>query len=183
LTSVNSPEVYPVFSVDTKTEPASSKPVPPRSPDLSPAAVARPEPAYKPAAAAANGVSVIGRDLTILGDKITIVSQNKLQVDGDVRGDVYGKQVVITTDGSVVGLVRAEKIEVHGAVSGSICAVTVVLHASARVDGDIMHQTLALAEGAQFEGRVRRSDDTSELLPVLDPEAVSSSRGAQRGFM
>ena len=173
-----------MFSVDTKTEPAPSSPVPPRSPALSPAAAAaRPEPAYKPATAAANGVSVIGRDLTILGDKITIVSQNKLQVDGDVRGDVYGKQVVITTDGSVVGLVRAEKIEVHGQVSGSICAVTVMLHASAKVDGDIMHQTLALAEGAQFEGRVRRSDDTSELLPVLDPEAISTSRGMERGFM
>ena len=172
-----------MFNVDTKSEPNPSKPVPPRSPALSPAAAARPDPAYKPGPAAANGISVIGRDLTILGDKITIVSQNKLQVDGDVRGDVYGKQVVITTDGSVVGLVRAEKIEVHGTVSGSICAVTVVLHASAKVDGDIMHQTLGLAEGAQFEGRVRRSDDTSQLLPVLDPEAISSGRGSERGFM
>ena len=31
------------------------------------------------------GTSVIGRDLTLLGEKITIVSQNKLRVDGDVR--------------------------------------------------------------------------------------------------
>jgi cytoskeletal protein CcmA (bactofilin family) len=172
-----------VFSVDTKTD--STPANPPRSPVLGPAA-APPQPSpYKPGPAAANGVSVIGRDLTILGDKITIVSQNKLQVDGDVRGDVYGKQVVITDGGSVEGMVCAEKIEVHGAVRGSIRAVTVVLNASAKVDADIMHQTLGIAEGAHFEGRVQRSSDTSQLMPVLDPEEISSGRNGSgaKGFM
>jgi cytoskeletal protein CcmA (bactofilin family) len=121
-------------------------------------------------------VSVIGRDLTLLGEGITIISQNKLQVDGDVRGNVHGKQVVITAEGSVVGLVCAEKIEVQGGVRGSIRAVNVTLHASAQVEGDIMHHTLAISEGAQFDGRVRRSADTRELMPVLDPEAIASGR-------
>ncbi len=178
-----------MFSVDTKavpnpvTSPVASPvtTVPQRSATPLPAPN-RPEGApYKAAPAAANGVSVIGRDLTILGDKITIVSQNKLQVDGDVRGDVHGKQVIITAEGSVVGLVRAEKIEVQGAVSGAIRAVTVVLHASAEVDGDIMHQNLAIAEGAHFEGRVRRSDNVEELLPVLDPEVIATGRHGGNG--
>lgn len=171
-----------MFSVDPKTTtPSPAKTVP--SPGIGKPA-SRPEP-YTPAPGAANGISVIGRDLTILGDKITIVSQNKLQVDGDVRGDVHGKQVIITAEGSVVGLVCAEKIEVHGAVSGAIRAVAVMLHASARVDGDITLQTLGIAEGAQFEGRVHRSDDKSQLMPVLDPEAISANRGVggERGFM
>ena len=54
------------------------------------------------------GTSVIGTDLAILGEKITIISQNKLQIDGDIRGDVTGKQVVIGEEGSVVGTVCAE---------------------------------------------------------------------------
>ena len=33
-------------------------------------------------------LSVIGTDLTILGDRITIISQSKLQIDGDIRGNV-----------------------------------------------------------------------------------------------
>ena len=49
--------------------------------------------AFEPSANAATGTSVIGTDLTILGDHITIISKNKLQVDGDVRGNVHGKQV------------------------------------------------------------------------------------------
>jgi cytoskeletal protein CcmA (bactofilin family) len=117
---------------------------------------------------------VIGTDLTILGEKITIISQNKLQVDGDVRGDVHGKEVVITEEGSVVGLVCAEKIDVRGGVRGSIRAMSVTLHASAEVEGDITHSKLSISEGAQFDGRVRRSTDTSELMPTLDPEAIST---------
>ncbi len=123
----------------------------------------------------ASGTSVIGNDLTLLGEKITIISQNKLQVDGHVRGNVHGKQVLITEHGSVVGMVCAEKIEVRGGVRGSIRAVTVTLHSTAQVEGDIMHQTLGISEGAKFDGRVRRSNDTAELMPVLDPEAVATA--------
>jgi hypothetical protein len=35
---------------------------------------------------------------------------------------------------------------------------------------------LAISEGAQFDGRVRRSNDTAELMPVLDPEAIAAGR-------
>ena len=49
---------------------------------------------FAPAATAAAGRSVIGTDLTILGDKITIISQCKLQIDGQIRGNVHGRVVV-----------------------------------------------------------------------------------------
>jgi cytoskeletal protein CcmA (bactofilin family) len=125
------------------------------------------------------GTSVIGTDLTILGDKITIISQNKLQIDGDIRGDVAGKQVIIGEDGSVVGTVSAESIEVRGGVRGAIRAQNVSLHPTAEVEGDIFHQTLSISEGAQFDGRVRRAKDADELKPVLDASAyqTGSSQG------
>jgi cytoskeletal protein CcmA (bactofilin family) len=119
-------------------------------------------------AASTMGTSVIGTDLTILGDKITIISQNKLQIDGDVRGDVSGKQVVIGEEGSVIGTVCAEQIEVRGGVRGAIKAQTVTLHPTAEVEGDIFHQTLSISEGAQFDGRVRRAKELAEITPNLD---------------
>jgi len=142
------------------------KPAPPR-------AAASP---FAPAATAAAGVSVIGTDLTILGDKITIISQNKLQVDGQVRGDVHGKEVLISKGGSVTGKVWAERIDVRGAVHGSILAVNITLHDSARVEGDIMHQKLSISEGAEFDGRVQLIKDASELMPILDAEAIASGK-------
>jgi len=120
------------------------------------------------------GTSVIGNDLTILGEKITIISQDKLQVSGQIHGDVHGKQVMISTGGSVIGKVCAEKIEVCGEVRGSIRALTVALHGSAKVDGDITHQTLSISEGAEFNGRVQRAKEPSDLLPILDAEAFTS---------
>ncbi len=112
--------------------------------------------------------SIIGTDLTILGEKITIISQQKLQIDGDVRGDINGRQVVIGEEGSVIGTICAENIEVKGGVRGAIKATSVTLHPTAEVEGDIMHMTLAISEGAQFDGRVRRAKDNAELKPNLD---------------
>jgi cytoskeletal protein CcmA (bactofilin family) len=126
---------------------------------------------------ASTGTSVIGNDLIILGERITIISQNKLQIDGHVHGDVHGKQVMISKDGSVSGKVCAETIEVCDGVRGSIRALTVALHETAKVEADIMHQTLSISEGAQFNGRVQRAKDTSELMPILDAEAFASQYG------
>ena len=123
------------------------------------------------------GTSVIGNDLTILGEKITIISQDKLQVSGQIHGDVHGKQVMISTGGSVIGKVCAEKIEVCGEVRGSIRALTVALYGSAKVDGDILHQSLSISKGAEFDGSVKRAKDPSELMPVLDAEAFASQPG------
>jgi cytoskeletal protein CcmA (bactofilin family) len=165
-----------VFSVNSKTDLDKTNPAPARGSVLGAAPTRTESSPFDRASAPETGISVIGTDLTLLGEKITIVSQNKLQVDGDVRGNVHGKQVVITSEGSVVGMVSAEKIEVHGGVRGSIRAVTVTLHASAQVEGDIMHHTLAISEGARFEGNVRRSTDTQSLMPVLDPEAIAAGQ-------
>ena len=121
----------------------------------------------------ATDTSVIGNDLTLLGEKITIVSQRRLRVEGNVRGNVHGKHVTVTEGGSVYGTVSAESIEVQGTVRGAIRAVTVRLAATAKVDGDIMHHTIAISEGAHFDGSVRRAIDAADLMPVLDPEAIA----------
>jgi cytoskeletal protein CcmA (bactofilin family) len=123
------------------------------------------------------GSSVIGSDLTILGQNITIISKNQLQIDGDIRGDVTGKQVTISSDGSVIGTVSAEKIEVHGGVRGAIRAATVTLHPSAQVDAEILHVKLSIAEGAQVEGMLRKSKNESELVPNLDASTYAAKSG------
>jgi cytoskeletal protein CcmA (bactofilin family) len=162
-----------VFNTDAKTT-ELPKPTPQRPTVVAPSRTG-PSP-FEPSTTSTSGTSVIGTDLTILGDRITIISANKLQVDGDIRGNVHGKQVVITEEGSVVGMVCAETIEVRGGVRGSIRAVNVKLQASAQVEGDITHQKLSIAEGAEFDGKVRLTKDVSELMPILDPEAIEPAR-------
>ncbi|MGH1418701.1 MAG: bactofilin family protein [Hyphomicrobiaceae bacterium] len=121
--------------------------------------------------------SVISNDLTIIGQSITIVSQGHVQIDGAVQGNVHGKQVSIGPQGAITGTVMAENVEVRGQLQGSIRSPSVTLHPTAQVEGDIHHRLLSIAEGAEFDGRVRRPKDPVELQPILDPALLSADAG------
>ncbi|MDX2201141.1 MAG: polymer-forming cytoskeletal protein [Hyphomicrobiaceae bacterium] len=107
--------------------------------------------------------SVIGKDLKIIGQGLKIVSQGTIQVDGEVEGDVRGSEVIIGDTGQVTGMVAAERVIVRGKISGVIKGVTVALQASSKVVGDIHHMSLAIEQGAEFDGRCKRPSNPSEL--------------------
>jgi cytoskeletal protein CcmA (bactofilin family) len=119
--------------------------------------------------------SVIGDDLAILGERITVIARRRVKVNGTIEGDINGKEVIIGPQGRVVGTVTANHIEVEGAIQGALRGASVVLTSTARVDGDIYHQKLAISEGAQFDGRVRRPQDPSEITPNLDPQSFQQA--------
>ena len=58
-------------------------------------------------------------------------------------------------------------------VVGSIRGVRVTLQAQSHVEGDITHQSLAIEQGAYFEGKSRRTDNPLE-------EVKASSAGSPR---
>lgn len=113
------------------------------------------------------GISIIGRDLTIIGQGLRIISKGKIRVEGEIQGDVLGTEVIIGDVGKVTGVVSAETITVFGSIMGTIRGVRVLLEAGAKVEGDVHHQTLSVDEGASLEGRVRRAQDANELKPDL----------------
>ena len=119
----------------------------------------------RPVEAAAK--SVIGNDLKIIGQGLKIISQGTLQVDGEVEGDVGGAEVIIGEKGKVTGTVAAERVIVRGTISGVIRGVTVALQASSHVEGDIHHLSLAIEQGAEFDGRCRRAAGAEELTANL----------------
>ena len=119
---------------------------------------------------------MIGNDLKIIGQGLKIISQGTLQVDGEVEGDVGGSEVIIGEKGKVTGTVAAERVIVRGKISGVIRGVTVTLQSSSRVEGDIHHMSLAIEQGAEFDGRCRRPSDASELNLNLE----ASRHGALR---
>jgi cytoskeletal protein CcmA (bactofilin family) len=126
----------------------------------------------RPGASEAGARSVIGNDLRIIGQGLKIISQGTLQVDGEVEGDVGGSEVIIGEQGRVTGTVAAERVIVRGKISGVIRGVTVTLQSSARVEGDIHHMSLAIEQGAEFDGRCRRPSDVSELNLAVDQAAA-----------
>jgi cytoskeletal protein CcmA (bactofilin family) len=123
----------------------------------------------RPSASESGAKSVIGNDLRIIGQGLKIISQGTLQVDGEVEGDVGGSEVIIGEQGKVTGTVAAERVIVRGKISGVIRGVTVTLQSSSKVEGDIHHMSLAIEQGAEFDGRCRRPADVSELNLAIEP--------------
>ncbi|MDX2288624.1 MAG: polymer-forming cytoskeletal protein [Hyphomicrobiaceae bacterium] len=148
---------------------AFTPPTPPAPPQPGPSSTTRSSP------------SIIGQDLAIVGQQITVVSQSRVQIDGQVEGNVNGKEVIVGKTGRVTGTITANAIEVQGEVNGALKGATVTLHPTARVEGDIYHQTLAIAEGAQFDGRVRRPKDAAEITPNLDVVSLSQKQAVAAG--
>lgn len=113
-------------------------------------------------------LSIIGNDLTIVGQGLKIVTRGTLQVEGKIEGDVIGNEVIIGEKGQVTGVVSGQSVVVHGAVAGTVRGVNVALKSGARVDGDVLHHQLSVEQGAHLDGRVKRPADPAELEPVLD---------------
>ena len=119
--------------------------------------------------------SIIGPDLTIMGN---LISAGEVQVDGEVQGDLHGTHVVIGEKARITGGIMAQEIVVRGHVMGSIRGNKVMLQASSHVEGDVHHQSLAIEQGAYFEGKSRRSENP--LADVTRPQTMPSSESNHR---
>lgn len=116
--------------------------------------------------------SIIGEDLTILGN---VTSKGEIQVDGEIQGDIHCGSLLLGDKSHVQGSVIAEDVVVRGKVVGSIRGLRVTLQAQSHVEGDIFHQSLAIEQGAYFEGKSRRSDDP--MADVKQPAARTEKSG------
>ena len=112
--------------------------------------------------------SVIGNDLTIIGQGLRIISRGMLQVDGDIEGDVQAAEVLVGEKGKVTGMVAGTQVVVRGTVSGVVCGQSIALQSSCHVEADMHHMSLAIEQGAHFHGHSRRARSEADLVAVLD---------------
>ena len=112
--------------------------------------------------------SIIGEDLTIRGN---VTSKGEIQVDGEIEGDIRCGSLLLGDKSQVTGGVAAEDVMVRGHLVGSIRGLRITLQAQSHVEGDIFHQSLAIEQGAYFEGKSRHSDNP--LAEVKAPGALA----------
>jgi cytoskeletal protein CcmA (bactofilin family) len=118
--------------------------------------------------------SIIGEDLTIKGD---ITSKGEIQIDGQIEGDIRCGSLLLGDKAQVTGGVAAEDVVVRGHIVGSIRGLRITLQGQSHVEGDIFHQSLAIEQGAYFEGKSRHSDD-----PLTEIKAPGANGAANSGF-
>lgn len=100
--------------------------------------------------------SIISADMAIQG---AVNSTGDVQIDGRVDGDVRSLGLVIGEKAEIHGEIFVEDVTVRGKVVGRIHARKVLLAATSHVEGDILHEALAVEAGAFFEGNCRHSDN------------------------
>ena len=109
--------------------------------------------------------SIISADLTIEGN---LVSHGDLQIDGTVQGDIWTRTLTLGEDGRIEGAIEAETVRLCGEVQGQVKAATVMVTKTAKVQGDILHDSLAIEAGAFIDGHCRRDVVATAGVPLLD---------------
>jgi cytoskeletal protein CcmA (bactofilin family) len=111
--------------------------------------------------------TIIAEGLKIVG---SVTAEGLVEVNGQIEGDLYCTALVVSPKASISGGVRAERVVVNGRVEGPIHGGEVVLKSKAYVVGDIQHETLAIEQGAYFDGRsVHVGQTNGQALPEKIP--------------
>lgn len=125
--------------------------------DAKPAPAPAPQGDFKPAAPKPKAApSALSSDLHIKGN---LKTTGDINIDGQVDGDIRAHLLTIGEGATVRGEVMADDVVVHGRIVGRVRGLKVRLSSTARVEGDIIHKTIAIESGAHFEGSVQRQDD------------------------
>ncbi|MGR3290920.1 MAG: bactofilin family protein [Paracoccaceae bacterium] len=130
-----------------------------RSDDKSKAgdAAKAPVPEYSPSTPKAKPpASQLASDLVITGN---LKTTGDIMIEGTVEGDIYAHLLTIGEGATVKGECVADDVVVNGRVIGRVRGLKVRLTSTARVEGDIVHKTIAIESGAHFEGSVQRQED------------------------
>lgn len=98
--------------------------------------------------------------------------KDTVRIDGQFRGEITSQNTLIVGEtGEIMATVRSREVVISGTVTGNVFASErLVLHKTARVDGDVEAGSLAIEEGAVLNGKVsmggmRQSSPSLEALP------------------
>lgn len=111
--------------------------------------------------------SQLSTDLHITGN---LKTTGDIQIEGTVDGDIRAHLLTIGEGATVNGECVADDVVVNGRIVGTVRGLKVRLTSTARVEGDIIHKTIAIESGAHFEGSVQRQDDPLNTAAKAAPK-------------
>jgi cytoskeletal protein CcmA (bactofilin family) len=94
--------------------------------------------------------------------------KDTVRIDGCFRGEISSQNTLVVGEtGEIMATVRSCSVIVSGTVTGNVFATErLVLHKSARVEGDIEAGSIAIEEGAILNGKITMSG-----MPKRSPSA------------
>ena len=120
--------------------------------------------------------SVLGSDVVITGNVSASVD---LHVDGKIDGDLRCANLVQGEASEIKGAVIADTAKIAGLLDGSIEAKTLIVHATARITGDVVYESITIENGGKVDGKLsHRRHGAAKVPPPLEiVENKSASAG------
>lgn len=117
--------------------------------------------------------SLISQDMHLLGN---IVSDGIVDFDGSIDGNIRCSTLNVRKNGTINGEINADDVFVYGKVKGTIRAKNVYLFTGSNVEGIVMHESIAIEDGAFLDGKLKRTDKAqSDEGPAYEEPASSSA--------
>jgi cytoskeletal protein CcmA (bactofilin family) len=98
--------------------------------------------------------SFISRECSIDGH---LNCEGEIHIDGIVRGSVNAQICVIEVAGVIQGEVSGDVVHVQGRVLGPIHGRHVYIYQGAHVEGEVLHDSISIENGAYLYGNVRHN--------------------------
>jgi cytoskeletal protein CcmA (bactofilin family) len=112
-------------------------------------------------------IPVLGKTLLFRGE---LTAEEDVILQGRVEGSIrHARNLIIGTDGSVLGDVYARHLTVEGLVEGDLhCSEAAIVRATAQVRGNIYSPRVGIMEGATFNGRVEMDSPSGSQVGSAD---------------
>ena len=172
-----------MFSKSRVNEPGNAQQASPETPKAAePMSTPKPSSDFASSAPKAKPpASVLSSDLTVVGN---LKTAGDIQIEGTVEGDIRAHLLTVGEGATVKGECMADDVVVNGRIIGRVRGLKVRLTSTARVEGDIIHKTIAIESGAHFEGSVQRQEDplsaTGGKAPAPKPTAQPAPAAAAK---
>jgi cytoskeletal protein CcmA (bactofilin family) len=108
----------------------------------------------------------IGPTIHIKGE---VTAQEPLTIAGRLEGTVQvnGHPVTVSPGGCVTASITADTIVIGGSVNGrSEAGRRIIVHETAKVEGDLIAPAISFADGATVSGRVETAARAAATLPL-----------------
>ena len=133
---------------------------------------------HKPTKSRESIPTIITHEVHMLGN---LVSDGAVDFSGTIDGNIKCDTFSLREAGTVKGEITANSVYIQGTVKGLIRAKNVNLLASCKVEGIIIHEQLAIEDGAFVDGKFKRSDRVS-LPEDNDDDNSDNADNAGGGF-